>query len=70
MPEHVADAHNLRPRDIWLARLELRRNPARGFGDNLDPALNAMSEKPVGAKIVKRLPRVAISMPSIASRIA
>jgi hypothetical protein len=52
VPKHVADTHNLRPRDVWLARLEFRRNTAGGLGDNLDTALNAMSKKPVRAKIV------------------
>jgi hypothetical protein len=31
-------------------------NSAHSFGDDLDPALNAMSEKPVGAKILEGLP--------------
>ena len=70
MPEYVADARNLRPRDIWLAGLELRRNPACGFGDNLDPALNAMSDSQSAPKSSGVFPRVAISMASIASRIA
>ena len=70
VPQHIANAHNLRPRNVRLARLELRRNTARGFGDNLDAALNAMPKKPVRAEIVEGLTPAACSMPSIASRMA
>ena len=55
MPEHVADARNLGPRDVRLARLELRRETACGFGYDLDPALDAMTKEPIGAKIVEDL---------------
>jgi len=53
--QHIADAHNLRPRDIRPARLKVRRNTAGSFGNDFDPALNAMSKKPVGAEIVEGL---------------
>ena len=56
VPEYVADAHNLGPRNVRLASLELRRNTAGGFGDDLDTALNAMPKKPVRTKIVEGLP--------------
>ncbi len=52
VPRHVAESHNLRPRNVRLAGLEVRRNTAGGFGNNLDPALNAMSKKPVRAEVV------------------
>ena len=55
VPKHVADTHNLGPRDVWMARLELWRNTARSFGDDLDAALNAMSKKPVRGEIVESL---------------
>ena len=68
--EDVADADNLGPGDVRLARLEFRGNTTGGFGDDLDTALNAMSKKPVRAKIGEGLALHGPSTPSIASRIA
>src|SRR5574340_1343197 len=55
VPQHVADAHNLRPRDVRVARLELWRNTAGRFGNDLNAALNAVTEKPIRAEVVERL---------------
>ena len=38
----------------WLA-WKLRRETACGFGYDLDPALDAMTKEPIGAKIVEGL---------------
>jgi hypothetical protein len=38
VPEDVADAGDVRPRDPGLLGFEIGRNAARRFGDDLDPA--------------------------------
>jgi hypothetical protein len=40
VPQHVADACHLRPRDVWVATLQRLGQATDGFRNNFDPALD------------------------------
>ncbi len=55
MPQNVTDTHDLRPGDLRLTLLELRRYAASGLRHDLNAALYAMAKKPIAVEIVDRL---------------
>ena len=54
VPQHVADPHDLSPRNLRLLGLNIGRKTASGLGDNLDTALNAMTKQPILIEIGER----------------
>jgi hypothetical protein len=44
VPQHIADAHDLRPRNMGLRRLMLRRDSPRGLRNNFNAALDAVAQ--------------------------
>ncbi len=56
MSQHVADANDLRPWNVWLGRLHVGLDMARGrLGDNLDAVLHVMPKQRVAGDVLKRL---------------
>jgi hypothetical protein len=50
----ISDAHDLRPRNAWLGGLELGRDAACRFGNDLDAALHRVTKQPVTRIILDR----------------
>lgn len=57
MPEHIADAQNVPPRNLRVGFPQFVRDAPAGFGDDLYAALNRMPQHPVMAEFVKALAR-------------
>ena len=55
MPQYISDTHDLRPWNLRLTLLPFPWNATGGLRHNLHAALNAMSQKPIAAKIVETL---------------
>jgi len=53
--QDIADAAHLFPGDLGREFEQWVGNVARGFGNDLDTTLDAVAQKPVVAKIIKRL---------------